>query len=425
MSRSCATDDGEHLKTRDSRNLTRGAARPSQLLARLYPKVICVLSGALLLCVGQAVWSLFKGHPAAKSPAIQSDLKPWGRLIATPLRLEKPTEMLPELTEPLPPTRWHFADRTREETVAFLDTCHLTAEQRQELIASNVLVTAKNGCWITPPAETVLSLSRPSREALYAELARSPDNVAYRFPFRIRQAMGDDWFTEVGLPLERVQLIQKLTYRRGNALCFADTEIAHRLLGGAEFKALIRALYSSDTLLLRLRVEPGDPVDTIAGYWARGWQKISARALMKSLANAGGGEIDVVDLLPPLPRTWLYTFPTASVRGESAADCFSTSLNFFQQSAEKSFLQPAVRNETFRRQYHVTPRAERFGDIIVFADASGATLHACVYVAEDIVFTKNGAQNTHPWVFMHLDSVRALYSESDETKTHVFRLRES
>ena len=395
------------------------------MLARTYPKVICVAAGALLLCVGQAVWVFFKPGPAQKASVQQPTLKPWGRLVATPFRLEKPAEMLPALLEPMPPTRWHFPHASREETLAFLDACHLTSEQRSALTTSNALSAGKDGSWINPPAETVLSLSQQSREAIYAELVRSAENIAYQHPFRIRMAIADAWFTQVGLAPERVQLLRKLTYRRGNALCFADTEIAHRLLRGAEFKALIRALYSSDTLQLRLRVEPGDPIDTIAGYWARGWQKSSAKALLQSLANTGGGELDVVDLLPPLPRTWLYTFPNAPITGESAADCFSTSLNFFQQSAEKNFLQPSVRDATFRRQYQVVPKADRFGDVIVFADARGITQHACVYVADDIVFTKNGAQNTHPWVFMHLDSVRVLYGESDAAQTYVFRLRES
>jgi hypothetical protein len=395
------------------------------LFARSYTKVLCVAVGALLLCAGQALWILFKPRKTASVPVQQSAIKPWGRLVATPFRLEKPAEMLPALIEPMSPTRWYFANASREQTIAFLDTCHLTAEQRTSLIATSVLRTANDRCWIDPPAETVLSLSQSSREAIYAELARSTENISYQHPFRIRLGIADTWFAQVGLPTNKVQLLRKLTYRRGNALCFADTEIAHRVLRGAEFKALIRALYSSDTLQLRLRVEPGDPVDTIGSYWARGWQKSSTRALLQSLANAGGGELDVVDLLPPLPRTWLYTFPNVPVTAESVADCFSTSLSFFQQSAEKSFLQPAVRDATFRRQYHLVPKAERFGDVIVFADAKGITQHACVFVADDIVFTKNGAQNTHPWVFMHLDSVRVLYAETDEAKTYVFRLRES
>lgn len=384
-----------------------------------------MLAGALLLSAGQGAWHLWKKRKAAPEIPTSTELKPWGRLVTTPLRLEKPAAMLPDLTEPLRPTRWHFPGRTREHTIAFLESCRLTPQQLRALTTGDELVSGTNGCWITPPAETVLSLSRDSREAIYAELARSGENLAYQQPFRIRLAIGDTWFTRVGLPPQKVHLAQKLTYRRGNALCFADTEIAHRFLSGQEFKALVRALYSSDTLMLSLRVEPGDPVEDIAHYWSRGWQRSSTQALLRSLATAGGGELDVAELLPPLPRTWLYTYPNAHAAADSVADCFSTSLNFFLQSHERNFLKPAVRDEAFREQYLVVPKAERFGDIIVFADARGITQHACVYVADDIVFTKNGAQNTHPWVFMRLESVRLLYSDSDEPQTYVFRLRES
>jgi len=390
-----------------------------------------VIGGALLLGIGQGAWRWYHNPPTPKrvqprpAPSTQTaDIKPWGRLVATPLRLEKPAEMLPDLTGPMRRTRWHFAGRTREQTIAFLDSCGLTTEQRASLIAPDALTGGSNGCWIVPPPEAVLSLSRDSREKLYAELARSAENITYQHPFGIRLAVADTWFAGSGLPADKLQLAQRLTYRRGHALCFADTEIAQRFLTRDEFHALVRVLYSSDTLLLRLRIEPGDSIEPIAAYWTRGWQKSSTKALLQSLAH-GGGEIDVTDLLPPLPRTWLYTFPNAAAGAEAVADCFSTSLNFFQPSHERSLLQPAVRNDTFRRRYVQVPHAERFGDIIVFGDALGAALHACVYVAEDFVFTKNGAQNTHPWVFMRLESVRLLYEDTEGLQTYVFRLRES
>ena len=73
-----------------------------------------------------------------------------------------------------------------------------------------------------------------------------------------------------------------------------------------------------------------------------------------------------------------------------------------------------------RKNYRVVDQADRLGDVIIFVDAQGVTQHACVYIAGDIVFTKNGAQNTHPWVLMRLDQMRSLYSEPGG-QTVVFR----
>jgi hypothetical protein len=339
--------------------------------------------------------------------------------------LQKPAEFLPDVSGPTAPTVWHFPGWTREKTLEFLASCGLSEHQRVVLSATSALTVTTNGSSITPSADAVLSLSRESRAMIYGQLARSADNIAYQHPFRIRLAEADSWFARSGLPASKVDLAKKLCYRRGNALCFADVEIAHRFLNRSEFTRLLRALYSSDTLLLRLRVEPGDSIDQLAAYWSHGGHTSSVKALLQSVANFGGGEIDVADLLPPLPRMWLYTYPQAPLSSPSEGDCFSTSLNFFRASAEKSFLQPAARNDAFRRHYRVVPKWERLGDIIVFADARGATLHACVFVADDIVFTKNGAQNSHPWVFMRLDLVRELYAETGSEQIYVFRWTDS
>jgi hypothetical protein len=229
------------------------------------------------------------------------------------------------------------------------------------------------------------------------------------------------WFARVGLPDDKIQLVRKLVYQRGETLCFSNPEVARAYLASHEFSALLRALYSSDTIFIRLWVQTNDPIDQIAAYWGMGGREESLKPLLKSAARTPGGTgIDLDRLLPPLPRTWLYTYPSRPKDAPSAGDCSWTTQNFFGTAADDRFLEPGSRVNEIRENYQVVDRAERLGDVIVFVDAQGLTQHACVYVAGDIVFTKNGAQNTHPWVLMRLDQMRSLYSEPGG-QTVVFR----
>jgi hypothetical protein len=359
---------------------------------------------------------------ATHSHAVAS--APWGRLAASPFRLEKPAVLLPDAQQLLPPPRWHFPARTRAQTVDLLESCHLPAAQLAALTAPAVLTEAPDGSWLTPPIATVLELDRAARERIYAELEKSPHNLPQRHPFRIRASEAEKWLASADLSYEKLQLAHRLTYRRGHVMCFADTAVAQRALGAADFARLLRALYSSDTLLLRLRVGPQDSIERLAAYWGRGGRENELKVLLKSAANTGGAEVSVEELLPPLPRLWLYTYPDAAKNASSLADCFSSSLSFFSPSLNPALLQPRVREQVFRGEYRVVSKAEQLGDILVFSDAAGQIQHACVYLADDVVFTKNGAENTHPWILMRLDAVRALYSAEENDRIVVFRRRD-
>jgi hypothetical protein len=362
-------------------------------------------------------------RPPASSAARPEPGAPWGRLLVTTLSLERPVELQPDAEQNLHPTRWHFPHFDATQTAAFLAECGVPAETRKALVAP-LAILGTQGCVLTPPPSAVLELTPQVRAKIYEELGKSPPNVPQRNPFRIQPAHADRWFSDSELPADKVELLQKLTYLQGDTLCFSDAEVARHFLGADEFRALLRALSSTDALLLRLRLEPGDAIEPLARYWGRGGRVSAVRALLHSVAKVpGGAEIDVAALLPPLPRAWLYGYPDPPEHGQPGPDCYWSSLNFFHKTPDDRFLNPVMRSEEFRRHYEVVPRPEQLGDIIVFIDAQQITQHACVYVAEDIVFTKNGTQLTHPWIFMRLPDVQAIYADKQRLSTVVFRRR--
>ena len=55
--------------------------------------------------------------------------------------------------------------------------------------------------------------------------------------------------------------------------------------------------------------------------------------------------------------------------------------------------------------------------------SNGNAYHSCVYLADDIVYTKNGRSRLSPWVLMKLEDVRELYGIYQQTETVAFRLK--
>ena len=52
---------------------------------------------------------------------------------------------------------------------------------------------------------------------------------------------------------------------------------------------------------------------------------------------------------------------------------------------------------------------------------TGNAIHSCVYLADDLVFTKNGRSPTQPWVVMKLDDVVAYYGMFYTTQVACYR----
>jgi len=117
--------------------------------------------------------------------------------------------------------------------------------------------------------------------------------------------------------------------------------------------------------------------------------------------------IDVVHLLPSFARARLFTFPDPA---GPAWDCSSTALDFFEPDPDARVLSPAEVARALTTRYDPVPgdRLE-LGDILVYR--RGDTLvHAAVYLADDLLFTKNGSTSLAPWLLMRADDVRDQYA---------------
>jgi len=140
--------------------------------------------------------------------------------------------------------------------------------------------------------------------------------------------------------------------------------------------------------------------------------------LIESVAGGAPGQfIDVIHLLPPFARNHLYCYPELSVADldkPTVVNCLWTSLNFFLPNPDNRFLDAAVALKTLKEDYFVVETDFELGDIVAFLDEKGSIFHAAVYIADDLVFSKNGISAMAPWTLMSLNDVKGYYRGRSE-----------
>jgi hypothetical protein len=340
-----------------------------------------------------------------------------GIIEAVEIPLAAADGMFPDREKRLNPAEWFFEDISESQLVRFLNACDLRPVERSTLLDRRAWHITRQGCTIRPPEQLVWSLTPRARTQIYAVLAKSPANFPQCFPFRFSLNGFERKFKDSGLPVEEVDKIRRLTYTNGQYLCFTDLQAAKAALRRPEFEDLVETLYGLPTYILRLRVDPDSDVEGLVRYWGRGGREKNLAPLLYSLAKVPGGTtISISHLLPPFARLRLYTYPY-TLKDPSAArqDCFFTALNFFNETPDTNFFNAAYAEQVLRTQYSPVKRAPSFGDVVLLATEKREFVHACVYIADDFVFSKNGAAPEQPWVLMKMADMLALYYPSEKS----------
>ncbi len=63
------------------------------------------------------------------------------------------------------------------------------------------------------------------------------------------------------------------------------------------------------------------------------------------------------------------------------------------------------------------------GDLVLLLDNQNKVIHSAVYIADDIVFTKNGINFAQPWVMMHEKDMVGHFSGLNPVRVAYFRKR--
>ena len=351
----------------------------------------------------------------------------WGRLTLTPIVIAPPLEYLPTTWGRNAPPEWVFAQVTLDQVLEYLRNAGATADQVAQL--RQVARTDGRNVVMRPPADLVRALPSTTRTRLYLELGRSDANYDQAFAFRFLGETADAWFDGSLLSPQTRSLIEPLLYRDGPFLHFADLEAIRAEIGGpGELRLLGKTLLRNATMLVQLSVPSAEDVEGLEDYWGIGGRRTDIRPLLESLAADPGHQIDIVHLLPAFARDHLYRFPKLTSRDLNRpllANCLWSSLNFFSRTPDDAYLEVEAAFDALRSDYYVVSDDFQLGDIVVLIDERGEMFHAAVYLADGLLFTKNGTSALAPWTIMSLDDLLAYYqhrSSSPKAVFHRFRL---
>jgi hypothetical protein len=278
---------------------------------------------------------------------------------------------------------------------------------------------------VFPPLPDLLAMTREQRSIIYAELAKSELNMLYVYPACIFHGDLETWLARSQLRPELCEAITKMTYTRGEMLCFSDiAAILGMVESEKEAHNFMKTMSRTRSLVLQLNVKNRSDLDQAVRYWSADQhnEEIASILFPPAIDGEGVEKLDCVHLLPSLARRYLYTYPSEDLAlSARMPDCYWTALNFFSSAPlnfhtdDRLFIQHLTENYTPVQPPYI------FGDVLMFLAPDGTNRHSCVYIADDIVYTKNGQNRGSPWLLSKISDVRRLYSYDQQISIQGYR----
>ena len=359
----------------------------------------------------------------AEAPEIPAKPGPWGQLETSPIYLEAPAALLADVPKPNSVPRWSFVEADGTTLLALFRRAALPAAMQQRLLNPKTWTAQDGVITLYPAIPDLVAMTPEMRGVIYPELAKTPLNEFHHDPIFILGGI-DAWLKDTDLSPETQALIRKMTYRRGRSLAFSDLRtLLHQARDDAEVQHIFQSATRTRTLVAHIKVPAGSDPKVISDYWTGGRRDSDILPLLASVAERSyGTSLDIVHLLPPLARRRLYTYPTPDLatRGRMP-DCHWTSLNFFARSPQDYYLDTRLASHHVIENYTPIQPPYRYGDVLFFNNAANETIHSCVFIADDIVYTKNGENSLSPWILMRLGDVQEIYLPAPECSMQGYR----
>lgn len=354
---------------------------------------------------------------------------PWGQLEYVRIAIELPDHYID--VENLETNDWFFIGQSKAEALALLQSKGFTETQLKEVDASE-WETHPEGSRVFISDDLVWGLDGKVRANLYNFLAQFQENVDQYNAFAYRPERIEERLVYSGLSAASIKMFKDLLYPQKSVLRFSDVDIALRKISDRKERLrFVKTVSRRSSLLVKLHVTPETDIDQLLKYWGGGGRAKDLRPLLESLARVPGGcKIDIAHLLPPFVRQRLYTYPSPASESEfGRQDCHWTSINFWNDSAGPGYESPEAAASVIEANYfRVGSELSRaqLGDIVFLQNPQGDLIHSAVYIAEDVVFTKNGSGANQPWIYMKWEDMLPFYDSPNETpKIHVYRRKVS
>jgi hypothetical protein len=356
-----------------------------------------------------------------------AQIAPWGELSVRDIKIKPPEEYLAFELQHITTPAWNFDGTSVERVRQIMLSSGLTPEQASRALAAPKVSVSGSATIVRPDNDLVLSLSPQTRAKLYHELGKNVGNDHMRYPFCYSANEFEETFAAEKISPAITAMVKKLMYSRGDLQCFSDYELVLlQIQDKAEQIRLLSVLTGQSAVMAGIRIRPDTDIEKLLGYWAwpGGIRVKDVQPLLESLKDLPDGRIGLVYLLPQFARQRLYTFPMPSRPGDPAMDCHWSTMNFFNEVPDDHFTDPAYTVKFLDKNYYQIAAPSKYGDIIMFLDGeSNNAIHSAVYLAGDLVFTKNGNNMTQPWMVMHLKDLITKYESDGPARMLVYRNR--
>lgn len=355
--------------------------------------------------------------------SLEASPGPWGELELSRFLFTQSDEFLP----PVPPgfcdPKWFFPNFTIRQAQDLFNACELTDKHKALLLTPSIYQQISNGCFVSPPPEVLLNMSAAARQRIYATLAQADFTSSHFYSFQFEPGDFAERFATSGLSPDKLAIINQMTFTNAGLVCLADLDVLRHVLTANDMKIVLKTIHLSRCLLVKLRITPQSDVNALVHYWGQGGTKALVKPLLESLAKSPTTEVlSIALLLPPVPRSRLYVFPHSSTQtNKLREDCVWAALNFFNDPPDDRVLDPDYASQILRHDFKMTREAPAYGDLIVLFDGTGRLVHACVYIADNIVFTKNGMDAMQPYVLMKIPDMLAIFRSIAQSRPAVLR----
>lgn len=391
---------------------------------------------SLALMAGASFITYKMAGPRATAPEFSVDAKDklstvrsgaWGTLLTRDIELERPAEYLTEEVATPRPEVWKFSGLTAAAVKTAFTKSGISAPQIAEAFATGTFSEKTSGTELMPSEQFLMSLTPEQRQKLFTAFEGSGVYLYIDYPYIFPGADFEGVCADSRLNPEDVALLKKLVYSNGAARQLSDYDFLLGKIPTLERRTKMTQVMSRQSAVLaRLAVRPDTDVDKIASYWGNvpNVRFTDVRPLLESIKQLPeGGSISLLYLLPKFARERLYTFPLPSQAGEPIMDCHWTTFNFSSETPDSRFNDASYAVEVIRKNYYQIAAPSQYGDILLLMNDKQEVKHSAVYIADDIVFTKNGNNYRQPWMLMRIPDLLATYPATPAMKPIYMRRR--
>lgn len=353
---------------------------------------------------------------------------PWGKLKCVQVFIEAPTAMVATFPIPDRKPRWSFSQSQLPELPALFNKAGLHTAFAEALLDSRDQVLEEGMVHLFPALEPLENMTPAMREVIYPALAKHPVNEYHANPVLITSETVDEWYSSSKLRPELVAKIRQMSYHRGNCLVFSDlAALLNHANSESEARLILKSATRTRGLMVKLELPDTETnLEEILNYWSTGLnlRRKDIEPILRSLVETEGiKQVDLIHILPALTRKLLYTYPGIEMSREGMLpDCHWSSLNFFNYTPHEYLRDRRLATSWVLEKCEPVDPRYRFGDILFFLNnTTDDAFHSCVYLADNIVYTKNGRNQFSPWLLMKLEDVAKIYLPDGNGRIQGFR----